>query len=155
MEELKKSKKYPILKSSLIIDWLKEKNIYEIHVPESFPAIEYENLIKYGFQIKIIEKPFYKERSIKQEYEIDFIRNNSKINCEVMKEVYEILTKSKITGDNKLLFEGELLTSEFFKVIFSIAFKKNMFADSVLHLWVINAVFLMNMEAVLFMLILP
>ncbi len=112
-KKILENNKYPLLKSSVIIDWLKNNDIKEITVPESFPLIEYENLKKFGFKIYCIKEPFYERRVSKTDHEINFVKDNTKKNEAVLQSVYEILASSDITNDKKLQYKGSILTSEF------------------------------------------
>jgi len=133
LEELKKDKKYLPFKSSLVIDILKNNEISVVTIPESFPALEYKNLMNNGFQLEIVEEPFFKERVVKKKYEMEYLRVNSKINSSVMRKVYEIIASSKITNDKKLKFEGEYLTSEFLQSFIIKTFIENdMFSEKVI-----------------------
>lgn len=112
-QKIGKDKKYPALKSSLVINYLYSKNINEIYVPESFPLREADNLRRYNIDVIPIEEPFYKSRVSKSDEELQFIRENSIKNSQVMQEVYEILAESTITYNKKLKYNDEILTSEF------------------------------------------
>lgn len=112
-KKISENKKYPLLRSSVIIDWLKNNDIKEIIVPESFPLIEYENLKDFGFNIDCKKEPFYDNRVIKTDQEINFIKENTKKNEAVMQSVYDILAESEITNDKKLKYKGSVLTSEY------------------------------------------
>ena len=130
-ELLKKEKKYIQLKSSVIIDFLKEKEIQKIEVPESFPVIEADNLRNNGFELIVIQEPFIKERSIKKDFEIENIRKNSIINSEIMKKVENIISESTVNSKNILVYKGELLTSEYLQdFIIKELFKKNLWSNN-------------------------
>ncbi len=111
--ELKKNNKYPLFKSSILIDFFKKNKLKEVHVPESFPLIEANNLMNHGISVIPVLEPFYKERVVKNEKEIEFIKQTSNINVKVMDEVYKILCLSSITNNNKISYQGKILTSEF------------------------------------------
>ncbi len=133
LENLNKKKIYPCLKSSLVIDWLNKNDIQEIFVPENFPIIDADNLRKFGITVNPIQEPFYKSRVIKSKEEISYIKDNSKKNVTVMKEVYTIIGESSITNDNKLEYNGEILTSEFLQdYILKSFIDKNLSADAVI-----------------------
>lgn len=102
---------YP--KSALIIDWLKDNNIDSITVPENFPVIEYEYLKRFGFEVYLKKEPFYENRVKKNKVEINFIDENTKKNEKVMQLIYNILAESKISNDKRIIFNNEVLTSEF------------------------------------------
>ncbi len=133
LDELNKKNETPNKKSSLVINWLSKKNIRNIHVPENFPAIELDNLRNNNIKVNIDDEPFYEQRVIKSEKEIEYIRENSKKNVEIMNEVKEILAKSVITNDKKLKYNDSILTSEFLQnYILKSLLNKNMIADNVI-----------------------
>jgi len=105
-------KKYPMLKSSLVIDILNENEIKEIIVPYSMSVVEATNLANNGFNISTIDEPFFKERVTKNEIELSYIRENSKSNIEVMDEIKNILATSTIENNNTLKYDGEILSVE-------------------------------------------
>lgn len=132
-EELNKKNNSAYKKSSLVINWLLKNNIKDIHVPENFPAVELDNLRKNRINVNIDDEPFYEQRVIKSEKEIEFLRENSKKNVEVMNEVKDILSKSTITNDIKLKYNDAILTSEFLQnYILKSFLDKNMIADNVI-----------------------
>ncbi len=105
-------KKYPVIKSSLVIDLLHQNGIKEIIVPYSMSVMEAENLRNNGFTLTVVDEPFFKERVEKTSEELGFIRENSKKNVEVMDSVKNILGESTIENDGTLKYDGELLTAE-------------------------------------------
>jgi len=133
LTNLKKQNKIPILRSSLIIDYLKDKKITDILIPNNFPILEANNLSSLGFNIIPQEEPFYKSRAVKSITEIDFIRSNSLKNVEVMKEVKNIILESSVTNDKKLKYNNEILTSEYLQTfILKSLLDKEMISDSVI-----------------------
>ncbi len=133
LDNLKNKKKFLNLKSSLVIEWLQKNNINKIHIPENFPSIELENIKKNNINVVIDEEPFYKQRVIKTKQELQYIKQNSKNNVEVLHEVKEILYNSKIENNNKLKYNGKILTAEFLQNFILKSFiDKNMIADNVI-----------------------
>ncbi len=104
-------------KSFLLILFLQEANIDKknviVKVPENFPIKEANFLIKNGIKLEIIEGSFYPERLSKNSKEIEYIKENSKKNCLVMQEVFEILANSTVNKDNILVYNNQILTSEY------------------------------------------
>jgi Xaa-Pro aminopeptidase len=118
-------------KSFLVLNWLLKNKINKIHVPEDFPSIELDYFIKNNIIVVIDKEPFYEQRVIKSDIEIDYIRENTKKNEKVMNEVKNILGESKITNNNKLKYNGITLTSEFLQNFILKSFiDKNMVADN-------------------------
>ena len=133
LDELNKKNKSSNKKSSLVINWLLNNNIKNIHVPENFPAIELDNLRNKNINVIVDLEPFYEKRVIKSVKEIEYIRENSKKNVAVMYEVREILSKSIITNDKKIKYNDVILTSEFLQnYILKSLLDKNMIADNVI-----------------------
>jgi Xaa-Pro aminopeptidase len=126
-------KKYPMLKSSLVIDILNANEIKEIIVPYSMSVVEATNLVNNGFTISTIDEPFFKERITKNERELSFIRENSKSNVEVMNEIKNILAASTIENDNTLKYDGEILSVERLqRIIFHLFLERDLTADSMI-----------------------
>ncbi|OHD13888.1 MAG: hypothetical protein A2086_14590 [Spirochaetes bacterium GWD1_27_9] len=133
LERLKEERKYPFLKSSLVLEWLITNEITEIFVPYNFPIIEADNLRNYGIRVYPQEDPFYKQRVSKTNEEIDFIRRNSKKNVAVMNDVKNLLLESDITNDKKLKYKGEILTAEYLQnFIFKKFIDNELFSDTVI-----------------------
>jgi Xaa-Pro aminopeptidase len=131
--KLRKTNTYPLLNSSLLIDFFRNNNITEIDVPYSFPIAEANNLTDFGFKLIPQMDPFYKNRVSKTPEEINYIRENSKLNVQVMNEVKNIIAESSITNDKKLKYKGEILTSEFLQnFIFKSFLDKGLISDSVI-----------------------
>lgn len=114
LDKIEKEKKYIQLKSSVVIDYLKSKNKnYLIKVPASFPVIEADNLRNCGYELLVGQEPFIPIRSVKNQTEIDNIRENSLRNSQVMNEVKNIIQISSIDSKNILVYDGQRLTSEY------------------------------------------
>ena len=104
-------------KSYILFLFLKDNNINVkdiiVYVPEDFPVREADFLIKMGVKLEIKEGSFFQNRVSKNIQEINYIKENSKKNCLVMKEVYEILANSSINNNNVLVYDNQILTSEY------------------------------------------
>lgn len=132
-EELKDKKHY----SYILLLFLKYKNIkfddIIISVPEIFPVKEADFLIKSGMRVEIVEGSFYPERVSKSKKEIEFIKENSKRNSLIMREVYNILGESRVDNNKNLIYNGEILTSEYLqKFILKRFLDMEMMAESVI-----------------------
>jgi Xaa-Pro aminopeptidase len=133
LEKIRKDAKYPVLKSSILIDWFKKNNISEIFVPPAFPLAEADNLRNFQINVVCIKEPFYEERVTKTEKELNFIRENSRKNASVMKEVHDLLASSSITNEGFLKYDNQILTSEFMQnFIIKSFFEKDLIAANVI-----------------------
>ena len=132
-KKLDEKHKINFRKSFLVLNWLLKNGINKIHVPENFPSIELEYFKKNEIIVIIEKEPFYEQRVIKSNDEINYIRENTKKNEEIMNEVKNILEKSTITNNNRLKYDGIILTSEFLQNFILKSFiDKNMTADNVI-----------------------
>ncbi|HPO50071.1 MAG TPA: M24 family metallopeptidase, partial [Spirochaetota bacterium] len=110
LQKISETKKYPLMKSSVALDFLIKNEISEIFVPSNFPLIEADNLRNNGVNIYTREEPFYSERISKNQKEIEYIGENSRKNVLVMDMVKNILSESSVTNDKRLKHKGEILT---------------------------------------------
>jgi Xaa-Pro aminopeptidase len=130
---IKNEQKYPPLKSSIVIEWMKNNGYDTVIIPANFPVIEFTNLKSHGFNVAIVEGEFHQARVRKNQTEINQIRENSKKNVEVMDDVKKIIAQSSVSNDRKLIYEGEKLTSEYLQNFILMKFiEKGMMADSVI-----------------------
>ncbi len=133
LQKLSQTKKYPFLKSSVVLEYLLKNEINEIFVSANFPLIEADNLRNHNIKIYTKEEPLYKERVSKNAEEIEYIRQNSKKNVLVMDGVKNILLESTITNDGRLKHNGEILTV---KILQDFIYKKfidlDLYSDTVI-----------------------
>ena len=126
-------KKLPPQKAAVVLEYLLTNGIRTIQVPETFPVLEADFLREHGIQIQVKEEPFYPERLIKTQSEIEFIRSNSKLNVEVMNEVYTLLASCSVNSNKELLYNSELLTSEFVQAfILKLFLDRDLYSQSVI-----------------------
>ena len=99
------------------------------NVPYNFSYGLSQLLTKKGINLKVTEKEnatiFFPERKIKSAEEISACRNGLKIAERAMQIVYDTLSKSKIENSGKLIFNGEILTSEYMKTLLGIEILKS------------------------------
>ncbi len=106
-----KSSKYQPSVSRIIFEVLRDFDIATVVVPRNFPVYIADSLRKYRIHVVSISKPFFLQREIKTEEEIDAISNTQKLNEMGMDYLIKILKQSSIC-DNILFYENEILTSE-------------------------------------------
>lgn len=109
----KKDKTLPI-DSAVLAVALKKERIKRIEVSPDFPSIHFVALTKLGFNLKVGPTPFYQERYIKTDVEKKAIQKVLRAQVQVLKEVIEILSKSKIKK-NRIYYGKELITSEYLR----------------------------------------
>lgn len=98
----------------------------KIEVPVDFPIFMADYLRSYKVELIPI-KPFFPKRTVKTKSEIKFIKENIKNTLVAFQRIEEILQESKIKND-KILFQGNVLTSEFLKYeVEKIFLEKNLF----------------------------
>jgi len=96
----------------ILSELLKELKVKKILVPSNFGLSYYLVLKEKGFEfVWSEEETFFKERQIKTEEEIKYIRESQQAAEKAMGKVKEILELSKIREDY-LYFDGEIVTSE-------------------------------------------
>ena len=97
-----------------VIALLAEKyKISSFSVPSSFPSHLFKELEKYKISLKIKKAPFFSERKIKEKKEIELIRSGNQASEKGLQKVKEILQATKVNKQGFLLFEDEVLNSEY------------------------------------------
>lgn len=89
-----------------------EYNITELTVPRNTSFTIVDALRKNGFKINAGENPFYKERLVKNQNEIEHILKTQETVFSAIKLVEDMLKKSEIKNNNILHLNNEILTSE-------------------------------------------
>lgn len=103
---------------------LKDKGISEVTVPGNFPTYFADYLRNKGFAVEAVGGMVFPERACKSEDEIEKISKSVNATESAINEVVKILEDSKIEGDS-IIFEGEVLTSEFLRSVMSVYFVRN------------------------------
>ncbi|MBW6440490.1 Xaa-Pro peptidase family protein [Patescibacteria group bacterium] len=109
---------------NILINILKDSKIKIVQVPGNLKIKYAKILIENGIEIDVKE-PFFYEREIKKDNEIKKITAVQRVNEKAMKKALNIIKKSKIRKDGKLLYQKNILTSEYLKNIINIEFLKN------------------------------
>ncbi|MBP5448815.1 MAG: M24 family metallopeptidase [Spirochaetales bacterium] len=108
-----------------VVDILRDHHIQTVDVPEDFPIIEADFLRKMGFSLNVVGEPFFRSRSTKSADELSHIRENSRLNSQVMAKVQHILEVSTVDENNILVYNGEKLTSEWLQTMITQEFVAN------------------------------
>lgn len=106
-----------------VLAWIiAENKIKEVLVPEYFPIKYADTLKKLKVKIEIKSGTFFEERITKRKNEIKNIVDTQRVNEEAMRSAIEVIRKSKIRKDKKLVYKNKILTSEFLKEFIEIEF---------------------------------
>lgn len=133
LRKISEERKLPFLKSSVVLEVLRDKKINEVFVPSDFPLMEADNLRNNGILVFTKEEPFYNERVSKTEEEIGYIRENSRKNILVMDGVKNILLESSVTNAKRLKYNGEILTvKKLQEYIYKRFIDHDLYADTVI-----------------------
>ena len=114
--EYKEKFKRPAALTDLVASFLKKHRVKDLLVPENFPVRYYVPLKRAGFRIQYKGSPFYKERLIKDRFEIAAITQALRATERSAHAAIQTLRQSVIRK-NRLYFRGKILTSEHLKKI--------------------------------------
>jgi Xaa-Pro aminopeptidase len=118
-------------RGGILISILRQNKVKKVVVPENFKMKYAEILLKNKIKIQVKPKPFFEKRMIKERNEIEKIKETQKATESAMKRAIEIIKKSKVGKDKKLIYQNKILTSEFVKNIIDIELlKKNCRTES-------------------------
>lgn len=95
---------------------LKEYGVTFIQVPSNFPLIYGDELRRYGYEVQAKNDPFFEERMIKTEEEIQKIIETQRSVEQALEAAVGMITASEIK-DNFLYAHGQPLTSELIKKV--------------------------------------
>ena len=113
---------------------LKDLGVEKVVVSELFPFELGKILEDEGFSIKIRNEPFFEQRIIKTQEEIEYITETQRKVEEVLYETLEIIRKSKIKNNIQgsfLYYQAEILTSESLRKFMNIELlKRNCFSEA-------------------------
>ncbi|MBI4549893.1 MAG: aminopeptidase P family protein [Candidatus Omnitrophica bacterium] len=90
---------------------LREHGVDEVEVPGNFPVQYADKIREKGFRLQPKPEPFFAERAVKTEAEIEEITHTQRSTEEAVAEAVEVLRRSEIRGDH-LYHEGTQLTAE-------------------------------------------
>lgn len=100
--------------SEFIVSYLKEQKIDKVFVDHTFPYSIAKEIIESNIQISIDkENSILSQREIKNQNEIDFIRDASSSNVKIMDGIRSIIAESTVENDGRLKYDSEFLTSEY------------------------------------------
>src|SRR3989338_5588473 len=100
-------------------DFLKCRGAIHLLVPANFPISYADTLRKRGFIIAFKNEPFFEERTVKTNAEIEAIRKAIGFVEEAVHGAITVLKKS-IIKRGKLYFQGKVLTSEALKRVIDV-----------------------------------
>ncbi len=98
--------------AELVAHFAKRFKVSEWSVPADFPAGLFVRLRQLGVKLSIGATPFFPQRVIKTEEELDKIRAGNRASCAGFKAVEKILKASTIDAKGFVKYEGKTLTSE-------------------------------------------
>ena len=99
---------------------LLERKARRLLVPGNF-GIEYADLLRArGYTLTVKREPFFEERVVKSEEEIEHITATQRATEEAVDAAMEAIRAARVGGDGLLRLDGELLTSEGLKKIINV-----------------------------------
>lgn len=99
---------------------LRERKARRLLVPGNF-GIEYADLLRArGYTLTVKREPFFEERVVKSEEEIEHITATQRATEEAVDAAMEAIRAARVGGDGFLRLDGELLTSEALKKIINV-----------------------------------
>ncbi len=93
---------------------LRKNKVRSLTVSATFPAFALDKLRALGFNIKVADGEFFPERAVKSRSELKEIIKANSVASVGFHIVEDVLRESRIDG-NKLIYRGEVLTSEFLR----------------------------------------
>ncbi len=96
----------------LIAHFAKRYKVSSWSVPADFPAGLFVKLHKLGVKLSVGGTPFFPQRVIKTEEELEMIRAGNRASCAGFKTVEKILKESTIDKKGFVVYQGKTLTSE-------------------------------------------
>jgi len=99
---------------------LLERKARRLLVPGNF-GIEYADLLRArGYTLTVKREPFFEERVVKSEEEIEHITATQRATEDAVDAAMEAIRAARVGGDGLLRLDGELLTSEALKKIINV-----------------------------------
>lgn len=90
---------------------LAERGIRSILVPASFPIRYADDLRGRGYRLESKKEPFFEERMIKSDEEVEYIKDTLRKTEAAMDEAISAIRSAEIKGD-LLYYKGDILTSD-------------------------------------------
>ncbi|MCD8283839.1 MAG: Xaa-Pro peptidase family protein [Opitutae bacterium] len=100
----------------VIVELVSRYKVDSFLVPPDFPAGIFVMLTKLGLKLDVGGTPFFPQRVIKTEEELNFIRQGNRASCAGFKAVEAILKESVIDKKGFVNWRGKTLTSEILRV---------------------------------------
>lgn len=97
--------------TDVLIEALAEKGVTRARVPHDFPVFTADRMRRAGIGIQPVVPPFWPDRVVKTEDEIDSIRTAIRKTEEAMREGIDAIRRSRPRGA-RLYLDGKVLTSE-------------------------------------------
>jgi Xaa-Pro aminopeptidase len=99
---------------------LRERGAGRLLVPGNF-GVEYADPLRArGYTLTVKREPFFEERVVKREEEIDYIVATQRATEEAVDAAIGAIRDAKVGGDGFLFLDGERLTSEMLKKIINV-----------------------------------
>jgi Xaa-Pro aminopeptidase len=98
----------------------KELRLSRFTVPDDFPAVVYQKLHHLGLKLDLANGPLFPERELKSPAEADAIREGNRCSAAGIAAAERVLRAAKIKR-GKLVYAGQVLTSERLKIAIEIA----------------------------------
>lgn len=98
----------------------KELGVPSLVVPDDFPAGVYVKLFELGLNLETANGPLFPQRERKRPDEVEALRAGNRCSAAGIAAAERVLAASRIKG-NKLLYKGEVLTSERLKFAIEVA----------------------------------
>ena len=95
----------------MLIEALREKKVNRARVPHDFPVYAADRMRRAGISVAPVMPPFWPQRILKTEAEIDAIREAARLTGEAIEIGIDLVRRSKPRG-GKLFLDGKALTSE-------------------------------------------
>lgn len=90
--------------------------VKKIEVPENFPALYYEQLYGAGYNLNIVQQPFFSKRKKKSDQEAAWIRKANAASAVGLRTAEQVLRDATIEG-KRLRYGGKILSSERLRTI--------------------------------------
>jgi Xaa-Pro aminopeptidase len=95
----------------ILIEALKEKGVTKARVPHDFPVYTADRMRRAGIKVRPVLPPFFPERVIKSEEEIEAVREAATLTGQAIELGIDVLRRSSIKR-GRLWLDGKMLTSE-------------------------------------------
>lgn len=90
--------------------------VKRIEVPEDFPSVYFQHLYQAGYNVDVVEAPFFPKRARKSDVEATAIKKGNAASAAGLRAAEQVLRDARIDG-NRLRYGGKVLTSERLRTI--------------------------------------